>query len=280
LVSATKCLIKIALGIKGRVTSVQFEVNNKNLKINVPDDQYWISIKDILLNREYEYVSEFSVKNFKGLVVDAGANSGIFSLISALFAEKVVALEPYPDNYQRLRKNIEKNFMKNIFPLNKALWYKKETLKIYEGTHSGEHSIHLHSKKFITASSTTLDELIRTFGKIDLLKIDIEGAEFSVFKNLDSEVLNRINAIVGEVHLEYGDLCSIVDKLKAEGFNVFAFNPPLCAKENSYSIRTHGLLRLRLLRRLLYTLTPFKAKTNNKLKIVFASKRALKECLT
>lgn len=278
--SATKNLIKIFLGVKGRIKNIQFAVDDKEIMLNVPDDQYWISIKDILLNREYEYVSGFSLKNFKGLVVDAGANSGIFSIICALFAEKVIALEPYPENYLRLQNNIQKNLVKNILPLKKALWSKNEKLKIYEGSHSGEHSIYSGSNKFVSASATTLDELVRTFGKIDLLKIDIEGAEFTVFENLNSGVLNQINSIVGEVHLEYGDLSLIVDKLKAEGFNVYTFNTPLCAKHNSFSIKPYGMIRLRLLRRLLYVLTPFKAKTNSKLKIVFASKTVQKECLS
>ncbi len=278
MVSATKNLINIFLGVKGRIKNVQFVVNDKEIMLNVPDDQYWISIKDILLNREYEYVSGFSLKNFKGLVVDAGANSGIFSIICALFAEKVIALEPYPENYLRLQSNIQKNLVKNILPLKKALWYKNEKLKIFKGSHSGGHSIYSASNKFVSASATTLHELVRTFGKIDLLKIDIEGAEFTVFENMDSEVLSHIDSIVGEVHLEYGDLSLIVDKLKAEGFNVYAFNPPLCAKHYSFSIKPYGMIRLRLLRRLLYVLTPFKAQVNSKLKIVFASKKALKEC--
>lgn len=272
MVAIIKVLLKFFLGIKGSIVKIQFEIDTKNFTLNVPDDQYWISIKDILLNREYEYIPGFSAKNFKGLIVDAGANTGIYSLICSRFAEKVIALEPYPENYQRLLENVEKNFAQNILPLNKALWYKKETLNIFEGSHSGEHSIFSTSKKCIQAPVTTLDELVRTYGKIDLLKIDIEGAEFSVFENLDSDVFNQINAIVGEIHLEYGTISSVVDKLEAEGFRVYAFNPPLCAKKDVHRLRTYGMIRLRLLRRLLYTLTPFKAKANSKLKIFFASK--------
>jgi FkbM family methyltransferase len=276
--SATKNVLKTALGIKGQLAMVQFEVNSRKLEVTVPDDQYWISIKDILLNREYEYISGFALRNFKGLVVDAGANSGIFSLISAMFAKQVVALEPHPDNFRILQRNIERNGVKNIFAINKALWHEKGNLEIHEGTHSGEHSIYSPSTKSITASTTTLEELVKTFGNIDLLKIDIEGAEFPIFADLDSTVLDRINAVVGEVHLEYGNIYLIMDKLKTDGFKVQAFHPPLCAQKSPYAIRVQGMLRLRLLRRLLYTMAPLKAKTNSKLQIVFASKRDKTVC--
>ncbi len=270
--SVTRNIIKNVLGIKDQITSIQFEVKDKVLKADVPDDQYWISIKDLLLNREYEYVSEFALRNFKGLVLDVGANSGIFSLLSAMFAEKVISLEPHPDNYRRLEKNVMKNCVKNVLPLNKALWTERGAIDIHEGTHSAEHSIYSKLGKPIKVSTTTIEELINDFGDIDLLKIDIEGAEFPIFENLSSPILERINAVVGEVHLDYGDLNTIIDKLKANGFKVYAFYPPLCAKGDPYSIKVYGMLRLRVLRKLLYIMSPLKSRTNKKLKIVFAIK--------
>jgi FkbM family methyltransferase len=270
--SVTRNIIKNVLGIKDQITSIQFEVKDKVLKADVPDDQYWISIKDLLLNREYEYVSEFALRNFKGLVLDVGANSGIFSLLSAMFAEKVISLEPHPDNYRRLEKNVMKNCVKNVLPLNKALWTERGAIDIHEGTHSAEHSIYSKLGKPIKVSTTTIEELINDFGDIDLLKIDIEGAEFPIFENLSSPILERINAVVGEVHLDYGDLNTIIDKLKANGFKVYAFYPPLCEKGDPYSIKVYGMLRLRVLRKLLYIMSPLKSRTNKKLKIVFAIK--------
>ncbi len=258
------------LGVKGQIKTVSFEVNQKQLTVQVPDDQYWISIKDLLLNREYEYASGFALNNFEGVVVDAGANSGLFSLICAQFAKKVVALEPFPENYLRLLQNVEKKHSHNLVPLPNALWHNNDSVKIFEGRHSGEHSIYSKSNRFIEAPSVTLGELTEKFGTIDLLKLDIEGAEFAVFEHLPSSVLERINAVVGEVHLEHGNLNKIVAKLEAAGFTVHTFNPPLCAKK-TYPIKTRGLFRLRVLRRLLY-LVPFKTKANPQLKILFASK--------
>ena len=248
-----KC-INSFLGVKGNIIEVKFKVEGRIFKAYVPDDQYWTAIKDILLNREYEYVPEFELKNFRGLVIDAGAQVGLFSLISSLFAKKVIALEPHPTNYSLLKINLERNLANNVIPMNLALWCKNEKLKIYEGDQSGGHSIyHFPYASFFEASTITLRDLVREFGNIDLLKIDVEGSEFRIFREIDDETLKHVNAIVGEIHLDYGDANLIVAKLKNSGFKVRTFYPPLWRKENAYSIKLYDLLRLKLLRNFLYS---------------------------
>jgi FkbM family methyltransferase len=225
------------------------------------------------LNREYEYIPIFELKNFTGLVVDAGAHVGVFSLISSLFAKSVIALEPHPRNYSLLKTNIRMNLATNVMAINRALWHENGRLKIYEDTNSGLHSIYNSSHDiFFETTTITLQDILEEFGNIDLLKIDIEGAEFRIFENTNDALLKYVNAVVAEVHLNHGDICSIVRKLEGSGFNVHMFYPPLWKKKSSYSIRLYDLLKLKLTRNFLYlimSLADFRVKD---LSIVFGHK--------
>jgi len=261
------------LGTRGNVTKIKFEVEKRVFKVYIPDDQYWISIKDILLNREYEYIPRFELKNFTGLVVDAGAHVGVFSLVSSVFARKVIALEPYPLNYSLLRINLARNDVDNVIAINKALSSQRGKLKIHRGNHSGKHSTFGSCKEFFEVPTITLEEIVSKYNDIDLLKMDVEGSEFEVFKMIRRENLEHIGAIVGEIHPDYGTIDTVVHRLKNSGFCVETFFPPLSKKKSSYLIKLHGLSRLKFLRELLYFLmTPIGFKTKD-LVIVFALRK-------
>jgi hypothetical protein len=63
------------LRAKGNLLNISFEVDGRFYRTFVPDDQLFVAIKDILLNREYEYLPEFELNKFMGKrVVDAGAH--------------------------------------------------------------------------------------------------------------------------------------------------------------------------------------------------------------
>lgn len=64
---------------------------------------------------------------------DVGANLGKISLDIAKNknTEKVVAFEPENKNFKTLRENIDKNNIKNIYPLNMALSSKRGEMKLY-----------------------------------------------------------------------------------------------------------------------------------------------------
>jgi len=71
------------LRARGNIVRVRFSVGNKLYEAYVPDDQYWVAIKDILLNREYEYIPLFTIEELKGFtIIDIGAHVGLYSLSS------------------------------------------------------------------------------------------------------------------------------------------------------------------------------------------------------
>ncbi len=259
------------LEVKGNLLKVSFSVNGKTFETFIPDDEQWGAVKDILINREYEYLPEFELYNFKGgTVIDAGAHVGLFSLVASNFADKVISIEAHPVNYKLLEINIIKNNVKNVIPLNRALVGVKRSVRICEGNHSGGHSI-LHSGEGYTVKPITLEEIVKEYGKVDLLKIDIEGAEFEIFENSDIEILRRIDKIVGEIHLSLGDFKRLKEILEEAKFSVKAFHPPLVRNyTGNVLINVIGFRKFKLIRSIIYTLSRALNLKDKSLLILFA----------
>jgi FkbM family methyltransferase len=123
-------------------------------------------------------------------VLDIGANIGYYSLIFAkIVGEKgrVFAFEPHPDNFELLRKNIAVNGYKNIIPVQKAVSDKSGLIKLYLSGNSVDHQIcdSGEGRSFIEVESVRIDDYF--FGqdtKIDLIKIDTQGAEGLVLRGM------------------------------------------------------------------------------------------------
>lgn len=133
-------------------------------------------------------------------IVDAGANVGLAALyFSNHFPDaKILALEPEPENFSLLRKNTDQ--YSNITPLEKAIWYKDGSVSIINpDAQAASFSVAEGQRDCIPAISipTLLEEF--NWPGIDILKIDIEGAEREVFSS-DTEWLQKVKLIIIELH--------------------------------------------------------------------------------
>lgn len=128
--------------------------------------------------------------------VDVGANIGYFSLLAAKLVGtegKVYAFEPEPGNHGLLRKNIELNSYSNIQAIRKAVSNKSETTQLFlSALDSGSHSLYSEAARGVNESvqvtTTTLDSFLaaEAWPGIDLVKIDVEGAELGVLEGMES----------------------------------------------------------------------------------------------
>ena len=116
-------------------------------------------------------------------MIDAGAHVGF---VSVLFANrypncKIIAIEPEASNFELLCLNTER--YTNVTALNAALWFKQAALDIVN-PEDDNWSYRVAAGGDGEVSSVTLGELIKrhSLSKIDLLKIDIEGAEKEVLE--------------------------------------------------------------------------------------------------
>lgn len=146
-------------------------------------------------SRPYEkYQTELFRKIVKKgmVVVDIGASIGYYTLIAAeLVGEngKVFAFEPEPENYALLVRNIEANGYKNVLPVQKAVSNKVETTRLFLSPdgNTGWHRIYDSQDGWdsIEIETVTLDEFFKDKeGRIDVIKMDVEGAEMAVLQGM------------------------------------------------------------------------------------------------
>lgn len=124
-------------------------------------------------------------------VFDVGANIGIFSLIAATKSGdtgKVYAFEPAERVYEQFQKNIQLNGFKNIFLQQKGISNKTEVLSFHLCEDDAYNSFGEKPMRAVVRTIpvdvTSIDEFCfeKQIKKIDILKIDVEGAEYKVLE--------------------------------------------------------------------------------------------------
>lgn len=158
----------------------------------------------------------------KPIVIDIGANIGVFSLYAAgCGAAKIYAFEPNSKAYDVLLRNIAANgFEDVIIPFNVAVTgCDGETVKI-----PSESSPYNYIRKEDSGdnceevSSITLATIMTKNGLdfVDLVKIDCEGAEYEIVPGMADWVFSR----VGEIRMEFhkGPLDDLISVFRKHGF--------------------------------------------------------------
>jgi FkbM family methyltransferase len=122
--------------------------------------------------------------------VDVGANIGYFTLLAGSVvgpAGRVVAFEPTPAVVNRLRENVRLNGLRNVTSVQKAISDHRGTAQFFLSDEDPEANSlfrqNTAAKRVEVETATLDDELSRyAIGKVDVLKIDTEGAELSVLQ--------------------------------------------------------------------------------------------------
>jgi FkbM family methyltransferase len=122
----------------------------------------------------------------------------------------VIAVEPDTNNFRLLEQNTRS--YPNVRPINKALWPRRANL-IIENPSDRPDAFRIQETAQATATSipaTTIQELLREVGasSVDLLKLDIEGAEKELFEDRTSaDWLTRTHALIVELHDRFKPGC-------------------------------------------------------------------------
>ena len=135
-----------------------------------------------------------SLARNSNIIFDIGGNIGQMALLFSKYAGKVYTFEPIPAVAERIEKNIKLNHLESKIILSRvALTNFKGQIKFglppdsNRGT--GSTVITESSKNnTIEVEATTLDDFILQHGiqDIDLIKMDIEGAELFALKGMKS----------------------------------------------------------------------------------------------
>jgi len=155
-------------------------------------------------------------------IIDCGANIGL----SVIFMKKqypdaeIIAFEPDSQNFELLTKNVEAGSYKNIDLRKQAVWI-ENTLVHFSSTGTTDSHISVQNTGSAEVAAIRLKDLLTR--KIDFLKIDIEGAEYQVIKDI-AEKLDLVENMFVEYHGSFEENKQFLDMLKTisdKGFHFY-----------------------------------------------------------
>lgn len=162
---------------------------------------------------QQQYACSLQALKRPRLILDCGANVGYTSLyfLTRLPTAHVIAIEPDPDNFALCKKNLQQ-YADRVTLVQAAVWPRSTTL-ILSGQRAGnEWGLRVEPSSEGTVQAVTIPDLLHRSGfeEIDLLKMDIEGAEKAMFSEA-YDWLDKVKAIAIELHGEahgFGSECT------------------------------------------------------------------------
>lgn len=222
-------LLFLLFAVTGKVTNSTslFKLDRRDCKypfwLRVPSSDVRI-YEQIFAKQEYDFRTSVQPR----VIVDAGANIGLASIYFAnkYPDAKILAIEPEQSNFELLQKNTGP--YANVIAIQAALWHKNEEINVVDPgvgkwgfrTEEKDSSGKLADGTCQVVASVTLDKIIDDYdlGRIDILKLDIEGAEKEVFSNTSSWI-EKVDSIIIELHERMKSGCSRSFYCGSNGFD-------------------------------------------------------------
>jgi FkbM family methyltransferase len=115
-------------------------------------------------------------------VLDIGANIGFYSMLMAQsvgVGGRVVAFEPDPGNYTMLVENLHRNHCGNVTAIRRAVGHASDKGSLYLSSFHCDHRVYPAEakQKTIPIEVVALDDYFSEGQRIDIIKMDIQGAE-------------------------------------------------------------------------------------------------------
>lgn len=170
--------------------------------------------------------------NEEVILVDLGANIGLFSLYISSICKEVYAVEPTPSHIKIMKDLLDKLKVKNIFPNQVAIHTKngEEEFQLNSSNSTMNsfirHGIDPGGKDSVMVPTTTLADFIKNTVKkrVNFVKMDIEGFENVIVHDPSFEdAIKEIDAIYVEVHDFEGvgkmeeNVNKVIERLKSLG---------------------------------------------------------------
>lgn len=206
-------LYSIIYGSKKRYK--EKKINFLNYKIQVPDALSFIwQFKEIFVDESYKFESELT----EPVIYDCGSNIGLSCIyFKRIFPGAIIkAFEADPKISKYLKENLNANGLNDVEVIDKAVWVNDGGVELnIEGADGS--SIYVEGKKQ-KVGSIRLKDLLDSESRIDMLKIDIEGAENDVILDCGNSL-----KIVNNIFIEYHSYTNSQQKL-SELLNVLEQN--------------------------------------------------------
>jgi len=225
----------IALGVKDGIYLYFLDPKTEgNVSVNLKSVAHPFLIRGATSDRKvvtqvfYQKDYEISLPFEPSVIVDCGSNIGLAAIYfkNRYPRSKVIAIEPEPANFQLLQKNLTP--YSQVILENKGIWSKHCHLEVIQGPDREAWSF------FVRPAANRTDTTIEAIGiadimskydldRIDLLKVDIEGAEYELFEKNYEYWLPRVRVIIIELHDRFRPFSSrtFLKVLSHYDFNIY-----------------------------------------------------------
>lgn len=195
-----------------------------------PGDEPLYTFREIF-EKPFYFGPDFYKPSASDVVIDIGANIGFFTLYLNQRAPgiNVHCFEPAELTFERLRVNVQLNGLESRTRLHQyAVSGRNGSAYLAHHAHSVERSLLRESGDAAVAEQVetlTLARALEVCGvdRVDLLKIDIEGAEVELVLDSKPDTWRQVERVVLEFHgmLRPGCRQILIDALRERGFRAF-----------------------------------------------------------
>lgn len=183
-------------------------------------------------------------------VLDLGANQGLFALYAAHLGAAVQCYEPVMDIFNLLEENIKRNGLAEKVQAHRYAVCAADgeidiaIPEVSDVIAPGMASINSRTLEGLDRDSGVgikmekvptrrLGSILEKMGRVDLLKVDCEGAELDILRSATADQASIIRNLVMETHTGYSqkELCARIEEL---GFHVVSFRPIVSSHSAGY----------------------------------------------
>lgn len=156
-------------------------------------------------------------------LLDCGAHIGmsVIYLKSICPGAHILCFEPDQKNYELLKKNISSHQLKDIDARNEAVWNENTSLDFIQEASMGSKIATNHTANTVSVKAIRLKDYLNE--KIDFLKLDIEGAEYKVLKDI-ADNLQLVSKLFIEYHGKFSqnnEMLEIFSIIQNAGFQFY-----------------------------------------------------------
>lgn len=216
------------------------------IKLRKTNSSDYNVFNQVFIQKEYEpTLSFFKSNNIKlDTMIDAGSNIGLTTIYFKNFYPnlKIACIEPDQNNFNLLKENT--NFSENpnsVVLFNAGLLgvsgKSLEVTSSFRGGGDWAKQVELTNSKETNLKSVTIQDIMQKcdFNTLDLLKIDIEGAEsFLIDKETNLDFLEKTKLISIEIHDEFNFRSQIYELFLQRNFLILDIGETTLAINKNY----------------------------------------------
>jgi len=186
------------------VLSMEFEGADLSLRIDDSDIRVF---KQIFVDNEYD---SLNLPDNAKKIIDLGANIGLSALffIKKFPGARIVAVEPDAVNFSIMEKNLKK-FSKSVSLLQAAIWPTDGEVSLVEEDDNhvslgawGYRTEASNGNSGLSVKAVTIPIIMKQYDMdfVDILKVDIEGAEYELFEKNYEDWIDKVGLVIIETH--------------------------------------------------------------------------------